>query len=89
MSLRSWASAGAAVLVSCASSVAGADADQLFPQPAELDRDVNFWLSIFTNYTTREGVLHDSRNLGVVYEKVPLPENVSRRQRQRISRIIF
>ena len=59
--------------------------DQLFPQPAELDRDVGFWLSIFTEYTTREGVLHDSRNLAVVYEKVPLPENASRRQRQRVS----
>jgi membrane-bound lytic murein transglycosylase D len=74
-----------AAILLLAATVAGADDDQLFPQPAELDRDVNFWLSIFTNYTTREGVLHDSRNLGVVYEKVPLPENVSRRQRQRIS----
>jgi membrane-bound lytic murein transglycosylase D len=74
-----------AAILLLAATVAGADDDQLFPQPAELDRDVDFWLSIFTNYTTREGVLHDSRNLGVVYEKVPLPENVSRRQRQRIS----
>jgi membrane-bound lytic murein transglycosylase D len=68
-----------------AASFAHGDDDSLFPQPAELDRDVNFWLSIFTNYTTREGVLHDSRNLAVVYEKLPLPENVSRRQRQRLS----
>jgi membrane-bound lytic murein transglycosylase D len=68
-----------------AATFAHGDDDSLFPQPAELDRDVNFWLSIFTNYTTREGVLHDSRNLAVVYEKLPLPENVSRRQRQRLS----
>ena len=65
--------------------VATANDEDLFPQPAELDRDVNFWLSIFTEYSTREGVLHDNRNLAVVYERVPLPENVSRRQRQRIS----
>ena len=74
-----------AVVLLLAASFAHGDDDSLFPQPAELDRDVNFWLSIFTNYTTREGVLHDSRNLAVVYEKLPLPENVSRRQRQRLS----
>ena len=58
---------------------------ELFPVPPGLEPDVNFWLSIFTQYTTRDGVLHDNRFLGVVYEQVPLPENVSRRQRQRIA----
>ncbi len=74
----------AALLLLVATIARGNDAS-LFPQPAELDPDVNFWLSIFTEYTTREGVLHDSRKLGVVYEKVPLPENASRRTRQRLS----
>ncbi|MDH3440031.1 MAG: LysM peptidoglycan-binding domain-containing protein [Gammaproteobacteria bacterium] len=73
-----------AALLLVVATIAHGD-DLLFPQPAELDRDVGFWLSIFTEYTTREGVLHDSRNLAVVYEKVPLPENASRRQRQRVS----
>jgi len=73
-----------AALLLLVATVARGD-DSLFPQPAELDRDVGFWLSIFTEYTTREGVLHDSRNLAVVYEKVSLPENASRRQRQRVS----
>lgn len=59
--------------------------DNQFPLPAELEPDVNFWLSIFTRYSTREGVLHDNRFLGVVYESVPLPEKVSRRERQRIA----
>jgi len=66
-------------------TMARGDDPALFPQPAELDRDVNFWLSIFTEYSTREGVLHDSRNLAVVYEKIALPENSSRRQRQQAS----
>jgi membrane-bound lytic murein transglycosylase D len=74
-----------AAILLCVAVVATANDEDLFPQPAELDRDVNFWLSIFTEYSTREGVLHDNRNLAVVYERVPLPENVSRRQRQRIS----
>ncbi len=66
-------------------TMARGDDSALFPQPAELDRDVNFWLSIFTEYNTREGVLHDSRNLAVVYEKIVLPESSSRRQRQQAS----
>ena len=66
-------------------TMARSDDSALFPQPAELDRDVNFWLSIFTEYNTSEGVLHDSRNLAVVYEKVAMPENSSRRQRQQAS----
>ena len=75
----------AAVFLLFAASFVCANDEELFPRPAELEPDVNFWLSIFTEYTTREGVLHDNAFLGVVYEKVPLPENVSRRQRQRIS----
>jgi len=60
-----------------------ARAEEPFPQPAELQRDVDFWLSIFTNYTSDQGVLHDNRNLAVVYERVDLPAKMDRRERQR------
>jgi membrane-bound lytic murein transglycosylase D len=60
-----------------------ASADETFPQPAELQRDVDFWVSIFTHYRTDQGVLHDNRNLAVVYERVDLPAKMSRRERQR------
>ncbi|MDH3339108.1 MAG: transglycosylase SLT domain-containing protein [Gammaproteobacteria bacterium] len=63
--------------------VAGAHADQTFPAPAELQPDIDFWVSIFSRYTTDQGVLHDNRNLAVVYERVDLPGNMSRRDRQR------
>ncbi len=65
-------------------SVAGNEV--LFPRPKALERDVNFWISIFTEYSTSEGVLHDNRNLAVVYEKIDLPENASRRTRNRLSK---
>jgi membrane-bound lytic murein transglycosylase D len=68
------------------SGMAFANDAALFPKPAELERDVNFWVSIFTEYSTREGVLHDNRNLAVVYEKIDLPENASRRTRNRLSK---
>ncbi|MCB1843397.1 MAG: transglycosylase SLT domain-containing protein, partial [Halioglobus sp.] len=57
--------------------------DELFPLPAELERDVDFWLAVFTDYTTDEGLLHDNRNLAVIYERVSMPASVSRRERQR------
>ena len=60
-----------------------ASADQRFPQPPELKQDVDFWVSIFTRYSTDEGVLHDNRNLGVVYERIAMPAQLSRRERQR------
>ena len=60
-----------------------AAASDLFPQPPELDRDVDFWIAIFTEYSTDEGVLHDNRNLGVVYARLQMPEKTSRRERNR------
>ena len=62
---------------------AGARADEIFPAPPELQPDIDFWVSIFSRYTTSQGVLHDNRNLAVVYERVDLPANMSRRDRQR------
>ncbi|NOX69539.1 MAG: LysM peptidoglycan-binding domain-containing protein [Gammaproteobacteria bacterium] len=58
-------------------------ADTLFPQPAELDRDVAFWKAIFSDYSTDEGALHDNRDLSVVYERMDMPATVSRRERNR------
>ena len=60
-----------------------AHADETFPQPPELQPDVDFWVSIFTRYTTNQGVLHDSRNLGVVYEHIDFASDDGRRTRQR------
>ncbi|MBT8081528.1 MAG: LysM peptidoglycan-binding domain-containing protein [Gammaproteobacteria bacterium] len=58
-------------------------ASDVFPQPPELRPDVDFWVSIFTEYSTEEGVLHDNRKLGVVYARVAVPAALSRRERNR------
>ena len=58
-------------------------ADETFPQPAELQPDVDFWVDVFTTYGNDEGVLHDNRDLGVVYARMAMPEKLSRRERQR------
>ena len=64
-------------------SVACARADDVFPLPLALQPDVNFWVSIFTRYDSDEGVLHDNRDLDIVYGRLDLPANLSRRDRQR------
>jgi len=58
-------------------------ADDTFPLPAELQPDVDFWVDVFTVYSNDEGVLHDNRHLGIVYERLSIPEKTSRRERQR------
>ena len=60
-----------------------AAADETFPEPPELKPDVDFWIAVFTEYSTDEGVLHDNRNLGVIYERLQMPADLSRRERQR------
>jgi peptidoglycan lytic transglycosylase D len=54
-----------------------------FPRPAELEADIDFWVSIYTQYSSDQGVLHDSNNLAVVYERMDMPAGVSRRERNR------
>ncbi len=56
--------------------------DQL-PLPPELEPDVAFWESIFTRYSSDEGVLHDNRRLDIVYERIDMPAKTGRRERQR------
>ena len=58
-------------------------ADETFPQPPELQPDIDFWVDIFTRYTTDQGVLHDTRNLAVVYELIDFSATDGRRTRQR------
>ena len=59
------------------------ETDASFPQPQELKADVDFWISIFTRYDSGAGVLHDNRNLAVVYEQLNIPASASRRERNR------
>jgi len=57
--------------------------EKLFPRPAEIEHDVQFWKRVYTEITTNEGFIHDDTNLAVVYEKIRLPEGVSQRQRSK------
>jgi membrane-bound lytic murein transglycosylase D len=61
----------------------GAQAEQAFPLPADLQPDVDFWVDIFTRYSTDEGVFHDNRDLRIVYESIPMPAAIRRREKNR------
>ncbi|HDK36225.1 MAG TPA: hypothetical protein ENG82_04880, partial [Bacteroidetes bacterium] len=40
----------------------------LFPIPKALEPQVNFWIKIYSKYSLNQQVIHDSRNLSVIYE---------------------
>jgi len=63
---------------------ARADEDS-FPRPAELESDIQFWIRVYTEVSTRAGYIHDSRNLDVVYETLELPTGISGRAQSRIT----
>ncbi len=64
-----------------ASAVSAAPRD--FPHPAGLERDIEFWKRIYSEVGTDAGLLHDSRDLSIVYEVVKLPKGLSHRSRER------
>lgn len=59
-------------------------ADDPMPRPPELERDVQFWIHIYSEVDTNGGFLHDEHNLGVVYEKLHFAPNTSPREREKI-----
>ncbi|MFQ5609596.1 MAG: transglycosylase SLT domain-containing protein [Woeseiaceae bacterium] len=72
------------IVLAVALSMGAAHAQETFPKPPELQPDVDFWVSVFTAYDSDEGVLHDNRNLAVVYGRLDISAQSSRRQRNRI-----
>ncbi|MFI4866782.1 MAG: transglycosylase SLT domain-containing protein, partial [Steroidobacterales bacterium] len=43
-------------------------AETLLPRPPELEPDVQFWIRVYTQVSTNEGLIHDQHRLSVVYE---------------------
>ena len=60
-----------------------AEAADPFAHPPELEPDVRFWIRVYTEVTTDQGLLHDDRNLGLVYEVLRFDLAASPAQRER------
>jgi membrane-bound lytic murein transglycosylase D len=74
------------LLALCALALTGVSAvaaNNPLPRPPGLDRDVQFWVRVYTEVNTNAGFLHDERNLGVVYEALRFAPNTAPRERQK------
>jgi membrane-bound lytic murein transglycosylase D len=87
-----WSIAAPAGVPATAGGVAATPGDEAatagdeanpFPRPAELEPDVRFWIRVYTEVTTDEGLLHDSWNLNVVYEVLRFEGDLSPQARER------
>src|ERR1700752_831431 len=61
-----------------------ADSSAVMPRPPELERDVQFWIRVYSEVDTNGGFLHDQYNLAVVYETLHFAPNPSPREREHL-----
>ena len=59
-------------------------ADEPMPRPPQLERDVQFWIRVYTQIDTNAGFVHDQSNLGVVYETLHFAPDSPPSERQRM-----
>jgi membrane-bound lytic murein transglycosylase D len=55
---------------------------EAIPFPPELQKDVDFWIRVYSEITTSEGFLHDSRDLSIVYRKLSFPPDIDPKLRR-------
>lgn len=59
-----------------------------FPEYPSLKPNVDFWESVYSHYTTRQGILHDSRDLSRIYAVIKLRPTTEASNRKRNRKII-
>jgi membrane-bound lytic murein transglycosylase D len=65
------------ILMVLCSLQAGADTliePETFPVFDSIRPNVSFWEKIYTQYSTNQGVIHDKRNLGIIYDVIELKD---------------
>src|SRR5690348_1089203 len=72
------------VLAAAFSSAPALAADDPMPRPPQLERDVQFWIRVYTQIDTNAGFLHDQSNLGVVYDTLHFAPDSPPSERQRL-----
>jgi membrane-bound lytic murein transglycosylase D len=53
-------------------------------RPPELERDVQFWIRVYTEVDTNGGFLHDEHDLAVVYDTLHFAPNTSPHEREKL-----
>src|ERR1700691_2938694 len=73
------------LLAVCAfASLAQAQSGEPMPRPPQLERDVQFWIRVYTQIDTNAGFLHDQYNLAVVYDTLHFASSTPPSERQRL-----
>jgi membrane-bound lytic murein transglycosylase D len=80
---RPWALWAFVWISACAALSPVLAAEEPMPRPPELERDVQFWIRVYTQIDTNSGFLHDQYNLAVVYQTVHFAPDTAPRERQR------
>lgn len=57
--------------------------ESAFAVPTGMEKQVQFWLDIYTKYSSDQGVIHDAENVETVYEVVDLSGLTTEREKQR------
>src|SRR5258708_37159742 len=77
-----WQIGWALVLASLTGAHAHAESDSM-PRPPQLERDVQFWIRVYTQLDTNAGFLHDQYDLGVVYATLHFGRGATPAERER------
>jgi membrane-bound lytic murein transglycosylase D len=75
-----WALIAAGLMLGCGTAAA----DDPMVRPPELERDVQFWIRVYSQIDTNAGFLHDQYNLGVLYDTLHFASNTPPSERQRL-----
>ncbi|MBV8853993.1 MAG: transglycosylase SLT domain-containing protein, partial [Sinobacteraceae bacterium] len=59
-------------------------AEDPMPRPPELERDVQFWIRVYSQVDTNGGFLHDEHNLGVIYDTLRFAPSTSPHEREAV-----
>ncbi|KYG68362.1 lytic murein transglycosylase [Bdellovibrio bacteriovorus] len=57
--------------------------ESAFSIPKGMEKQVQFWIDVYTKYTTEQGVIHDAENVETVYEIVDLKGLKTEREKQK------
>src|SRR5213080_4032989 len=72
----------AACLAACLVVTPAPGEESPVSRPPQLERDVEFWIRVYTQIDTNAGFLHDQYNLGVVYDTLHFAPNTTPAERE-------
>ena len=71
--IRNWA----AIVVALGLSGGAQAQAPLFPEPDSLEPNVAFWIRVYSEIDTQSGLVHDDREMDVIYEVIDFPEGAN------------